>query len=662
MPNFLKYLLVSLLLSALAGCNPIGKIVGKSNKPLPVESPVTPTPLTISVEPLYANAANWADYVKRSDLETTCDGTESGVSPCLHGGDKRKVVLKGVTTCSGLSMTDSENAFFWRCDESSGEAVFYSVLSSEKTLGDLLDATDWKHLTVTLHGGFHDGVTSSALVKWWTNAIIEAPDNSVTCTNVPGEVVCEASGRAKLVSNGAVYKVSLTRASFETKGYKITGDNISFTTMPGVVVKGQNVTNCTSDDDDTGTLNTSCVLQTYNNKFLWIEGKFTRGQDPSSTVIPTFNIFVKKTDLSTFRRIETALSNKNLIFVDGSESNNFSQLKLSNGFNGIWVEELLTTGKILDSNVFSQLLIDSIASVGIYAKAATNTYFNATTISNIDKGATAEDLTGPTNIHNTLIVNAVENGMNFNTVDKVTVGQIGLFNANKGLNLADVGNSRFTGNMLIGGMIDKNCEIALTTPLFQTTCLPNAAGSPMGYPSDHNIVAKTNIQNAFVGNIKTSNFASAADWLLNDWLDGNFLDSYGKPGTFMSGATQGSCDSASSSCVLRSYELLATDTILLNQTNDGVTANGAFVIGAACLAAVSGSAILENAERNKTYLKSAIEIDGIGNGNGLCESGETCLYTPNFGVYQGHGNFGECNFSDGVVIDVKMFGYETNGY
>ncbi|MBI2605046.1 MAG: hypothetical protein HYW49_03090 [Deltaproteobacteria bacterium] len=71
-----------------------------------------------------------------------------------------------------------------------------------------------------------------------------------------------------------------------------------------------------------------------------------------------------------------------------------------------------------------------------------------------------------------------------------------------------------------------------------------------------------------------------------------------------------------------------------------------------------------------TYLKNAVEIigDGIGNENGLCETGDNCLYTPNFGAYQGHDSsvnnkLYECAFSAaGGLQNIRIFGYDTNGY
>jgi hypothetical protein len=65
-----------------------------------------------------------------------------------------------------------------------------------------------------------------------------------------------------------------------------------------------------------------------------------------------------------------------------------------------------------------------------------------------------------------------------------------------------------------------------------------------------------------------------------------------------------------------------------------------------------------------TILRNAVEIleDGLGNENGLCESGETCLYTPNIGSYQGHGNLVSAGaFTDGAIAGVRLLEYETNG-
>jgi hypothetical protein len=55
--------------------------------------------------------------------------------------------------------------------------------------------------------------------------------------------------------------------------------------------------------------------------------------------------------------------------------------------------------------------------------------------------------------------------------------------------------------------------------------------------------------------------------------------------------------------------------------------------------------------------------DDVGDDDGLCEAGETCLYTPNFGAYQGHGTLTSCTYNvDGGLSGISMYYYPTNGY
>ncbi|MCK4705771.1 MAG: hypothetical protein KAT90_09840, partial [Gammaproteobacteria bacterium] len=65
-------------------------------------------------------------------------------------------------------------------------------------------------------------------------------------------------------------------------------------------------------------------------------------------------------------------------------------------------------------------------------------------------------------------------------------------------------------------------------------------------------------------------------------------------------------------------------------------------------------------------LRNAVEIqgDGIGNDNTLCETNETCLYTPNMGSYQGHGNLISAGSigTGGTLENIILMQYETNGY
>ena len=65
-----------------------------------------------------------------------------------------------------------------------------------------------------------------------------------------------------------------------------------------------------------------------------------------------------------------------------------------------------------------------------------------------------------------------------------------------------------------------------------------------------------------------------------------------------------------------------------------------------------------------TFLRRAVEIhsDGIGNDNLLCESGETCLYTPNIASYQGHGDLiPVATISTGPLPNITLVKHKNNG-
>jgi hypothetical protein len=65
-----------------------------------------------------------------------------------------------------------------------------------------------------------------------------------------------------------------------------------------------------------------------------------------------------------------------------------------------------------------------------------------------------------------------------------------------------------------------------------------------------------------------------------------------------------------------------------------------------------------------TFLVNAVEVmdDALGNENLLCESNETCLYTPNIGAYQGHGPLVSAGtFTAGTVTGVTLLRHQTNG-
>jgi hypothetical protein len=110
--------------------------------------------------------------------------------------------------------------------------------------------------------------------------------------------------------------------------------------------------------------------------------------------------------------------------------------------------------------------------------------------------------------------------------------------------------------------------------------------------------------------------------------------------------------------VLQSATTIGTSSSMAWWSNT----NGTFTPGSACPAAIDGNQTIT--ANGKTYLKHEIEIhaDSVGNNDGLCESGDICIYAPNVGSYQGEGTVvGSCTFTGGAVTGVQIHAFPTTG-
>jgi len=166
-----------------------------------------------------------------------------------------------------------------------------------------------------------------------------------------------------------------------------------------------------------------------------------------------------------------------------------------------------------------------------------------------------------------------------------------------------------------------------------------------------------------------------------DWVD--FISpfrvwGFEGTGTFMDPSRQNAC-APGQICRMYDTRLSKTDTNLLNAYGPSIPTSGV-----ACPSIIDGAGDLfdpNSTGPNPTiihdraghyYLKNAVEVefdDAPGaNNNGLCESGEKCIYAPNAGAYQGEGDFTlqSCLFhngpSDGKHLqNVTMYYYPING-
>ncbi|MBL9039812.1 MAG: hypothetical protein JNG84_14945 [Archangium sp.] len=137
--------------------------------------------------PVYAGRDSWGWWIKRDGAtwldasNVECDGYEAdGMTGCLHAGLMRTIAVPGVTSCAGVVATDSQNALQWQCVQLPGAIkVFSSGLKEEKNLSDLVDFdnTAWRPSAVNVSVNGTPTVSSDTSV-WFTNRVVNANGNN----------------------------------------------------------------------------------------------------------------------------------------------------------------------------------------------------------------------------------------------------------------------------------------------------------------------------------------------------------------------------------------------------------------------------------------------------------------------------------------------------
>lgn len=259
--------------------------------------------------------------------------------------------------------------------------------------------------------------------------------------------------------------------------------------------------------------------------------------------------------------------------------------------------------------------------------------------------------------------------LNLNSVDSSTFSQIAISDPGEGITSTTSDNNKYTNNILLAGAptctssggtnpgLDSSCNLTDASDGVRRTVL-SPASSFFGEVS----FDATNAH----GGVSLTAYASITDWLNFD----NIFRVWGRSGyVYPSVNLTDQCNAGD--CQIWDLRLKSGASDYLNKSYDGLNSNLAFVAGQTCPPAVDGDYTLtdEQAPAN-TFLVNATEIlfDFEGDDDGLCENNESCIYSPNFGFYQGEGDYrlqGTCTFQDGSggnpVTGVKMFAYPVNG-
>lgn len=587
---------------------------------------------SVTVAARYASAPNWNSYVRKSATTTACDGSESGTYyACLHGGEKKSVSITGENSCTDLEVYDSQDAFRWHCKAGTPVSFVTYELKDGRGLKDLINTDSWKSLRVIVK---KSGVAIAASTKttWWSNTVQQLPDNSTNST-------------IEILNENAIYTLSTSRS---TAGYEL-GNGAGVVMLNNSVLSGTEV--LFGDDF----MDIGIQYDFFRN---WIEGRVV-GTLGNSGGTNNLNLSVLNNVFhqGVFNINAIFNQNKSLLryYVNYSNLNFFNQagnVLRNSVFYGRYSAPNVT-GSL---NIFFQnYFYDEFGVIGgtvgtLPNKVSFNTFFEMFNII----------FSNRTSLHKNLSPSFVT--LRFGTNTTLTLSD-NIFNS---LDLwsSNTTNAKFTG--LMGYNTCDGSSVSTTTGI-NSSCVLSA-------PSNATQVSGLDILNSttssFVGVVISDSNHPGYDGTPISFTSISNLLEFDRPSRRWANAAslQQPCTTGQS-CVIYDYALKSTDIWILNKSGDLATANDAFptVATDTCPSEVHGNVVVSNQSSTpETYLRNAFEIigDEIGDDDSLCETNEECVYTPNVGAYQGHGDFytRSCAFQNGTVTGVIMYSYPNNGY
>lgn len=640
-----------------------------------------------------ATKSYWMDYVE-SNGTSPLNATGVGCIPpsppalpltrfyyeCIHSGEFKKISIPNITSCDGITATDSLSAFNWRCvvATDSSVSVISTGLRGEKGLTDLIDFTSpgsfrTNFVTVLLNG---NSLLTSATGKWWDNPIVVANDG----------------GTMSVIRT--IYIVNNSTSTNNTYSFSSGNHKMALLVQPGIVkpfVTGGS--NC---------------IDVNSNHFLWIEGNFSA---LNGDRVLEFN--GSASGFNVIRKFKAIGSFSEIIFIaSGSATASF--------FSDISGTNLQVTGGTFiasnnSKNIFNNLQAYNVSGFGISINNADNIIQNSLVMNTLN--SPIKSLNTSNNLmQNISAVNSTDPPFNLEISNFTTsmnmlaanrgggngaITTIGASNSPKYINsiAAHAGTESYTESNTtsqskfngIFKVFPASCgSTGSTNPGYINTTCDKTGGSEI---NPQTVKGGFTLASSFVGKLssdsKNANGAtgSITSASITDWLNfENRFRGWGRQGSaFPNSDHTGRCTSGT--CQIWDWSLKSTDTVArnVNACPNGTIVDTHQWSAATQTACNDFKGAVFTAGVNTcvtTFLRNAVEIfgDGVGNENGICESNEECLYTPNIGAYQGHSSDSTnttklipasqsstttttCpDVTTGTVSNVKLWKYDTNGY
>ena len=632
---------------------------------------------------LYPGFENWNDYIQNDGTNrftatgTACNSLATGgYGACIHAGLMKSIAVSNRTSCDGISASDSAGALFWGCDDSTGSVRVLSLgVRPGQGLKDLIDFSNgtWRGLSVTVTDS--GGTTTTDAGQLWNNPI-RLNDTSTSPID--------------LADAGTVYAYSSNPGDF----IDITAERVALVTNQDFPIFGGGGAGNLIDG---------------GAAFMWIEPGLVlaNGYDRglvlgSGARFSVVNVAFIQSATQASLRLNNAENNL-IQYVKASNNSAANVVRLFtaswNTFDSLWVSNGTANGLRLesnsDNNIFINLTTTSSAAANINLDtSAYNVFYNATSANSSNQGLRLNS-----NATDNTFVNfvSVNNNSGIQTTDPTAarntwVNPVATHTANTGFNITS-DNNYFLGNLKVGNNTT-NCTTSGTLPGLDNACANNGSSTATRFTGVSLMNSHVGSINPTEDNSNTSDTGGTATgsaitvWVLFDSLFRAW--SLQGAATYPSTTQQGQCIGAAA-CDIYDWRLRTSDSNLrgvLTVPDGNLSLPARWnVTGQAHCETIPGAFWASNAVCSypgyfdsasctgaggdwatakcfSVVLGNAYEFigDNIGNENGLCESDEQCIYSPNIGSYQGEGTLNSAgSFTDGSVQGVNLLQWGTNG-
>jgi hypothetical protein len=647
-----------------------------------------------------------------------CDSTLHrglrGYRECIHPAEIHTLELPGLSDCTDIRAEDSLGVFEWICDQSSGTVRVVSVgLKSGQGLAQLIEATPgptWRQISVSVANG-RGTFARTTFAQWWDNTLIDVSD------------LQQQANYWALDAAYAIYILTssqnmLPSASHYALNYE--NNHVGFVTLPDAVLS---CTDCQINDllyasgrsflwtEGTFDLRTVGRVMTFYSHFVTARNVTIIGNRNNYSG-NALGFDICGVSHSYFENIVSTNNHQRGLTVNGSWNTHYKNIvSINNGMAGFHIGD--TCNEPIN-NTFENVLVAN-NDIGVYA-ASTNTRrnrfinlivsnnrrgfissggnlaLNVTLVNNREVGlqvtGTGHTFMNIVAANNDYLNTFSEAGIFFDGAINSMLVDAALAHNSRGIYLQNSTDAHFEGLLKVGDNSVADCDPAVSIrPGIDAGC-NNADSSTIA-----GLISDLDLTNAFVGKvgedtINTSDVAGVAAFdQIEDW--GNFENRWRAwgldGGDFPSPDHEGECNAGN--CRIWDWTLDAGDILLkdvfpLPSGNDLVVHVWDAVDLATCDTVTGASwesnvcsfpgyplqASCETAGHDWTspkcvsrILKHAVEITGdlIGNDNGLCESNEDCLYSPNLGGYQGQRELVPAgDFVDGVLTGITLWRFD----